>query len=70
MGVYWIPISISKQLEVVQLLQKVPFIPHEQVKFLVDIEKTLKRNMRLTENEKQGLLEILTRFGYRIQLRN
>ncbi|NQV90925.1 hypothetical protein HQ489_00460 [Candidatus Woesearchaeota archaeon] len=43
MGVYWIPISISEQLEVVQLLQKVPFIPHEQIDFLVDIEKILKQ---------------------------
>ena len=70
MGVFFLPISILKQLEVVQLLQKVPFIPQEQRRFLFDIEKTLKRNIRLTENEKQKLQEILTKFGFRIQLSN
>ena len=67
---YWIPISIPKQLEVAQLLQKVSFIPREQRKFLFDIENTLKRNIHLTENEKQKLQEILTKFGFRIQLSN
>ena len=70
MGVYWIPLSIPSQLQTVQLLQKVPFIPQEQRKFLFDIENTLKRNIRLTENEKQKLQEILTKFGFRIQLSN
>ena len=70
MGVFFLPISILKQLEVVQLLQKVPFIPQEQRRFLFDIENTLKRNIRLTENEKQKLQEILTKFGFRIQLSN
>ncbi|MCH7560009.1 MAG: hypothetical protein IIC67_01335 [Thaumarchaeota archaeon] len=70
MGAYWIPLSIPSQLQTVQLLQKVPFIPQEQRRFLFDIEKTLKRNIRLTENEKQKLQEILTKFGFRIQLSN
>ena len=67
MGVFFVPISIPNQLEVVQLLQKVPFIPQEQRRFLFDIENTLKRNIRLTENEKQKLQEILRKFGFRIQ---
>ena len=70
MGVFFVPISILKQLETVQLLQEVPFIPHEQGKFLLDIENTLKRNIHLTANEKQKLQEILTKFGFRIQLSN
>ena len=70
MGVYWVPFSIPNQLEAVQLLQKVPFIPQEQRKFLFDIENSLKRNIHLTANEKQKLQEILTKFGFRIQLSN
>jgi len=70
LGVYWVPLSIPNQLEVTQLLQNVPFIPQEQRKFLLDIENILKRNIRLTENEKQKLQEILRRFGYRIELSN
>ena len=70
MGVFFVPISILKQLETVQLLQKVPFIPQERRKFLSDIENSLKLNIRLTENEKQKLQEILRKFGFRIQLRN
>jgi len=67
LGVFFVPISIPNQLEVVQLLQKVPFILQEQRKFFFDIENTLKRNIRLTENEKQKLQEILRKFGFRIQ---
>ena len=70
MGVYWVPFSIPNQLEVVQLLEEVPFIPQEQRKFLFDIENSLKRNIHLTANEKQKLQEILTKFGFRIQLSN
>jgi len=70
LGVFFVPISISNQLETVQLLQEVPFIPQEQRKLLFDIEKTLKLNIRLTENEKQKLQEILRKFGFRIQLSN
>jgi len=70
LGVFFVPISISNQLETVQLLQEVPFIPQEQRKLLFDIENTLKRNIRLTANEKQKLQEIPTKFGFRIQLSN
>jgi len=58
LGVFFVPLSIPKQLETVQLLQKVPFIPQEQRKFLFDIENTLKRNIRLTANEKQRLQDV------------
>jgi len=54
----------------VQLLQEVPFIPQDQRKLLFDIENTLKRNIRLTANEKQKLQEIPTKFGFIIQLSN
>jgi len=70
LGVFFVPVSIPKQLEVVQLLQNVQFISKEQKKFLFYIENNLKGSIRLTENEKQRLQEILKKFGFRIQLSN
>ena len=68
MGVYFLPFSIPKQLEVVQLLQKVLFLSREQKKFLLDIESNLKLRIPLSEYEKQKLREILRKFGYRIEI--
>jgi hypothetical protein len=68
MGVYFLPFSITKQLEVVQLLQKVLFLSREQKKFLFDTESNLKLRIHLSEYEKQKLREILRKFGYRIEL--
>lgn len=68
MGVYFLPFSIPKQLEVVQLLQKVLFLSREQKKFLFDTESNLKLRIPLSEYEKQKLREILRKFGYRIEL--
>ena len=64
MGVYWIPYSIPKQLEVIQALQKIWFLPQEQKRFLLEIEKNLKWRIPLSECEKERLQNILTKFGY------
>jgi len=68
MGVFWVPYSIPKQLEAVQLLQDIVFIPQEQKRFLSEIETSLKLRIPLSEYEKQKLYEILTKFGYRIEI--
>jgi hypothetical protein len=65
-----VPYSIPKQLEVVKQLEKILFIPQEYKKFLSQIIRTLKLNIPLSNNEEQKLQDILTEFGYRIQLNN
>lgn len=68
MGVFWVPFSIPKQLEAVQQLEKILFIPQEQKRFLSEIKNSLKLRIPLSEYEKQKLQEILSKFGYRIEI--
>jgi hypothetical protein len=67
MGVFWVPYTIPKQLEAVQQLEKILFIPQEQRKFLSEIKDSLKLRISLSKDEKQKLQDILTKFGYIIK---
>ncbi|MCV0411393.1 hypothetical protein [Nitrosarchaeum sp.] len=68
MGVFFIPFSISKQLETVQLLQKISFLSQEQKNFLYNIGNNLRINVPLSEKEKHKLQDVLIKFGYMIEL--
>lgn len=68
MGVFFIPFSIPKQLEAVQLLQKISFLSQEQKNFLYEIGNNLRINVPLSEREKQKLQDVLIKFGYMIEL--
>ncbi len=67
MPVYWLPITIEKQLEAIQALLQVRFLSYNEKKELERITKDLKYRIPLNYSEKDFLQRIISKHGYLVK---